>query len=109
MRLPRNEALAEPRSPRDPVIHALHSSVGGLTVQAKYGPSFVAARARAGLEDGPKSWKAKARAAAGDEVLTDSELARRADLLRRAHIAKMTARSVAARRAKAAERNGRAA
>lgn len=92
--------------PLDPVVRRMISSAGGLTAVARYGPEATAARARRGLDEGPKSWNAKARALAAEtgEVLTDEELARRAELLRRAHIAKMTARSIAVRRAKAAGR-----
>lgn len=93
---------------RDPVLHSLHSSAGGLTVQAKYGPDQVARRAREGQEHGPRSWRAKARAAAGDIELTDEELDRRAELLRRAHFKQMAAKSVASRRARAAQRRRKA-
>lgn len=86
---------------RDAVVQRLISSAGGYAVQVKHGPDTVAANARRGLEEGPKSWKAKARAAADDPDLSGAELERRAELLKKQHFALMSARSIAARRKKA--------
>lgn len=65
--------------------------VGGLTVQARYGGA-VAARARKGLA-------AKfEREADPDGVLPEAERQRRAALLMRAHMLRLSSKSAAARR-----------
>ncbi|MFN0145935.1 MAG: hypothetical protein ACKVT1_05445 [Dehalococcoidia bacterium] len=71
---------------------SLAGRVGGLVVQARYGPDTIAARARAGfdqrfeLEVDP------------DGLLAPAERARRAGLAKRAYFARLAMKSAQARR-----------
>lgn len=71
----------------------MRARIGGHTVQAKYGSDFIAARARRGLV-------AKFEREAREQYpnLSESELAQRAEQLRKAYYARLALRSAVARR-----------
>jgi hypothetical protein len=86
--------VSDPLSPK-----ILAGRIGGLALHGSHNSDEIAARARRGfyarfLREAEQAAQAKG------ETLTAFELARRADYLRRAHMARLAMRSAMARRSR---------
>lgn len=85
--------------PADPV-KAAAGRIGGLTRVARYDPQTLTRDARRGFD---ARFEREVRAADPDGLLSDIEVSRRAEALKRAHMARLAMRSAQVRRKRGAE------
>lgn len=89
-------------SRRPDPLKAAAGRIGAFVTLSRNDPRAMNARAREVFRTTHFVEKARAEAAARGEEITEAEAQRRGEMLLKAHYARMTQRSVAARRRKAA-------